>query len=144
MMVHTSIMKWKHPPNVPSPLWWFILRLWNENTPIMYHPLCDGSYFLHILHVWWRLLIGWALKRAASSVFQYVSVQEQIKEKIVQNLRGGGNESQTVRTDGILPVTNTQNCLAPYFLFSAVTNASKHLKKRNTPYKQKRKIAPQE
>ena len=57
------------------------------------------------------------------------------------NLRGGGNESQTVRTDGILPVTNTQNSLAPYFLFSTVTNASKHLKKRNTPDKQKRKIA---
>ena len=57
---------------------------------------------------------------------------------------GGGNESQTVRTDGIRPVTNTQNSLAPYFLFSTVTNASKHLKKRNTPDKQKRKIAPPE
>ena len=59
---------------------------------------------------------------------------------------GGGNESQTVRTDGILPLTNTQNSLAglaPYFLFSTVTNASKHLKKRNTPHKQKGRLPRQ-
>ena len=76
---------------------------------------------------------------------QQAAIQKNTSKHVEQhNLRGGGNESQTVRTDGILPVTNTQNSLAPYFLFSTVTNASKHLKKRNTPDKQKRKIAPPE
>ena len=69
-----------------------------------------------------------------------------IMKKIIIIIKpeGLGNESQTVRTDGILPFTNMQNSLAPYFLFSTIPNASKHLKKRNTPDKKKRKIAPPE